>query len=82
VRLRNGRKVGRTLYIVVPGDDRDADILVGLVDTEAIAMEIVAAVNARHVGRSGCDQPGCPCGHCTPQRAGTQQEGEAPRDAG
>lgn len=47
--MRVGRTLGRTLYRVVPGDDRKADECVGIVDTREIAEAICAAVNARGV---------------------------------
>ena len=46
LRMRTGRRLGRTLYILDPGDDRDADKCIGIVDTPAQAAVIVAAVNA------------------------------------
>lgn len=44
-RLRVGRTLGRTLYIVTPGEDRLADRCIGIVDTPELAAMIVAAVN-------------------------------------
>lgn len=44
--MRAGRSLGRTLYIMVPGDDRKADRCIGIVDTPAQAAAIVEAVNA------------------------------------
>jgi len=41
VKLRAGRKVGRTLY------DVDTDALIGVVDTPELAAAIVSAVNER-----------------------------------
>lgn len=43
LRLRVGRKVGRTLYRLNPDGSED---LIGVVDTRELAAEIVAAVNA------------------------------------
>jgi hypothetical protein len=44
--LRAGRTLGRTLYLVAPGDDRLADRCIGIVDTPELAAWIVEAVNA------------------------------------
>lgn len=41
---RVGRKVGRTIYAVTPGDEPDP--LVGVMDTVALAAEAVRAHNA------------------------------------
>lgn len=43
---RAGRKVGRTIY-AMRGYDRDADVLIGVMDTPALAANAVAAHNAR-----------------------------------
>jgi hypothetical protein len=49
--MRTGRSLGRTLYIVAPGDDRKADRFLGVItaddDAEArgFAKAIVTAVN-------------------------------------
>lgn len=45
VRLRVGRKVGRTLYIQSGEEPSDDDQLIGMVDTPELAALIVAAVN-------------------------------------
>ncbi len=44
--MRTGRTLGRTLYLVTPGDDRLADACIGIVDTPELAEWIAAAVNA------------------------------------
>jgi hypothetical protein len=49
-RLRTGRTLGRTLYLVTPGDDRLADVCIGIVDTRELAEWIVAAVNGADAG--------------------------------
>lgn len=43
--LRQGRKVGRTLYELAGAEPSDDDVLVGVVDTPELAALIVAAVN-------------------------------------
>jgi hypothetical protein len=45
--MRAGRKLGRTLYLVAEGDDRMADICIGIVDTPELALLIVASVNGQ-----------------------------------
>ena len=45
--MRQGRKVGRTLYLMVGTEASDDDVLVGLVDTPELAQAIVEAYNAR-----------------------------------
>lgn len=47
IRLRVGRKVGRTIYQQVGDEPSDRDLLIGLVDTPEWAALIVAAVNGR-----------------------------------
>lgn len=44
--MRVGRTLGRTLYLITPGDDRLADRCIGIADTRELAEWIVAAVNA------------------------------------
>lgn len=51
MRLRQGRKVGRTLYEQTGPEPSDDDRLIGLVDTPEIAALIVAAVNATEPDR-------------------------------
>lgn len=46
-RLRTGRKVGRTIYVQLGVKPSDADGLVGMVDTPALAAALVRAYNAR-----------------------------------
>lgn len=46
--MRTGRTLGRTLYLITPGDDRLADRCIGIVDTPELAEMIAAAVNAAH----------------------------------
>lgn len=43
--LRAGRTLGRTLYLMTPGDDRGADTFIGTVDTRELAEWIVQRVN-------------------------------------
>jgi hypothetical protein len=45
VRLRQGRKVGRTLYIQHAEEPSNGDVLVGMVDSRELAARIVAAFN-------------------------------------
>lgn len=42
---RTGRKVGRTLYVVLGEESSDADILIGMMDTAELAEEVVRAHN-------------------------------------
>ena len=47
-RWRTGRKVGRTIYVLVNNDERlpsDDDVLIGVMDTAALASEAVRAHN-------------------------------------
>ena len=47
LRWRTGRKIGRTIY-AMPGDGpTDHDVLIGLMDTRALAEEAVNAHNAQ-----------------------------------
>lgn len=48
MRLRTGRKVGRTLYLQRGDQPGDGDQLVGMMDTPELASAVVAAVN--HAG--------------------------------
>lgn len=44
--MRVGRKLGRTLYLVDPDfNDPDMDLCVGIVDTRALAEEVVRKWN-------------------------------------
>jgi hypothetical protein len=45
MRLRTGRKVGRTLYLQISDVPSDDDILVGIVETRSLAELIVEDVN-------------------------------------
>lgn len=47
IKLRIGRRVGRTIYIQRGEEPSDEDSLVGLVDTRDLAQLIVEAVNGR-----------------------------------
>ena len=47
VRLRAGRKVGRTIYWQLGQAPDDADLLVGVMDTPELAAMVVEAVNSR-----------------------------------
>ena len=44
-RMRTGRSVGRTIYLQRTDDPSRADLLIGMVDTPALADLIVRAVN-------------------------------------
>lgn len=46
MRLRVGRKVGRTIYRMVGPQSSDNDILIGMVDDEETARVLVHAYNA------------------------------------
>lgn len=45
VRWRVGRKIGRTIYLQLGDEPTDGDPLIGLMDTPALAMIAVTAVN-------------------------------------
>jgi hypothetical protein len=45
-RWRVGRKVGRTIYAQIGPEPSDDDVLIGVMDTRALAEEAVAAHNA------------------------------------
>jgi hypothetical protein len=47
VKLRQGRKVGRTIYQQMGAEPSDDDPIVGLVDTPELAAIVVEAVNSR-----------------------------------
>ena len=42
---RVGRRVGRTVYAQFGADPADTDVLIGLMDSPALADEVVAAHN-------------------------------------
>lgn len=44
-RWRVGSKVGRTIYAEIPGTEHDAHPLIGMMDTPALAEEVVKAHN-------------------------------------
>lgn len=46
MKLRTGRKVGRTLYEQRGPHPSDSDPLIGLMDTPELAQQVVTAVNA------------------------------------
>lgn len=43
---RVGRRLGRTLYAETGGDNRDADVVLGMVDSAELATHIVTVHNA------------------------------------
>jgi hypothetical protein len=45
-RWRVGRKLGRTLYIMVGDEPSDDDQLIGMMDTEELAVMVQDVVNA------------------------------------
>ncbi len=45
LRWRTGRKVGRTIYAQLGSQASDDDVLIGVMDTIALAMGVVAAHN-------------------------------------
>lgn len=47
MRWRVGRKVGRTIYAMVGPEPSDDDILIGMMDSVALAMDAVGAHNTR-----------------------------------
>ena len=46
-RWRVGRKVGRTIYAMVGPRASDDDVLIGVMDSEALARDAVGAHNTR-----------------------------------
>jgi hypothetical protein len=44
-RWRVGRKLGRTLYAILRDEPSDDDVLIGLMDTEALAAAVVIEHN-------------------------------------
>lgn len=44
---RVGRKIGRTIYAVVGDKPSDTDVLIGMMDSRALAAEAVGAHNER-----------------------------------
>jgi hypothetical protein len=49
-RWRQGRRVGRTVYLQAGPEPSDDDLLIGLMDTPALARRVVDAVNAYRPG--------------------------------
>lgn len=47
---RTGRKVGRTIYVVVGAQPSDDDVLIGLMDTPGLAQATVIAHNLLTAG--------------------------------
>jgi hypothetical protein len=45
-RWRQGRRVGRTVYLQAGPEPSGDDLLIGLMDTPALARRVVDAVNA------------------------------------
>ena len=54
---RTGRKVGRTVYAVVGLVPSDHDLLIGVMDTKALAAAAVAAHNSQIVKQPATRQP-------------------------
>lgn len=50
---RNGRHVGRTLYVQVGEEPSDADQLIGVMDTPELAAYVVYCVNVMDAGLFG-----------------------------
>lgn len=48
MRFRQGRKLGRTIYRQFGPEAADGDLLVGLMDTAALARLVVEALNDKH----------------------------------
>lgn len=57
MRLRQGRRVGRTLYHQQGPEPSEDDPIIGMVDTPELAATIVAAVNAQHDRENGGYDP-------------------------
>ena len=57
MRLRQGRRVGRTLYHQQGPEPSEDDPIIGMVDTPELAATIVAAVNAQHNRETGGYDP-------------------------
>jgi hypothetical protein len=47
LRWRTGRKVGRTIYAQLGAEPTDHDLLIGVMDTPALAREAVESHNER-----------------------------------
>ena len=63
LRWRTGRKVGRTIYAQPGPEPSDDDVLIGTLDTPALAAEAVAAHNtAQAVRLAGAGVSGLPDG--------------------
>lgn len=45
IKWRTGRRVGRTIYAQIGPEPSDEDVLIGLMDTPAIAKAAVTAYN-------------------------------------
>ena len=46
MKVRTGRKVGRTLYLQVGEQSSDDDLLIGVMDTRKLGRLVAAAMNA------------------------------------
>jgi len=57
LKLRQGRRVGRTLYEQTGPEPSEDDPIIGLVDNPELAATIVAAVNALHDRETGGYDP-------------------------
>lgn len=55
---RVGRSVGRTVYEQVGPEPSKQDVLIGVMDTRALATEAVAAVNAQRKTTDAGDAKG------------------------
>lgn len=66
MRIRQGRRVGRTLYEMRANFPDERDELIGVVDTAELAALIVTAVNEHHARVNGCFGPDCHCRYCNP----------------
>jgi hypothetical protein len=54
---RTGRSLGRTVYARTGGDDREADTVIGMLDTRELAEEACAAHNAELARRQAAKDP-------------------------
>jgi hypothetical protein len=57
LRWRTGRKVGRTIYAQPGAEPSDEDLLIGVMDTPALAREAVEAHNEARLARLSAELP-------------------------
>lgn len=66
MKLRQGRRVGRTLYEQQGPEPSATDPIIGMVDTPELAEEIVTAVNTRHEHKAAVTNPDMSVGPAPP----------------